>query len=217
MCWNAEVSLNTFLFSFFVLCLIIYNNAYTQYKIQSLNDIWAYLFLASFIFVQLLEYFIWINIHNKYYNKVFSFIKDVLILSQPFFSLMLLHKISLRNKLLVGYLLYILFKIYFLFKFYLSNNKTINTITTISKKGHLQWSSPYKLYGWLSAIIWLFFFLFPFFYKDYWWIFAIATLFLSYYNYLHDNSFNSMWCWLANMAMIFWAGYLLFYLPFIQK
>ena len=127
---------------------------------------------------------------------------------------MLLNKISLRNKLLVGYLLYFLFKIYLLFKFYLSNNKTI---TTISKKGHLEWSSPYNSYGWISTIIWLFFFLFSFFYKDCWWTFAIATLFLSYYNYLHDNSFNSMWCWLANMVMIFWAGYLLFYLPFIQK
>jgi len=30
MCWNAEVSLNTFAFSTFVLGMIIYNNTYTQ-------------------------------------------------------------------------------------------------------------------------------------------------------------------------------------------
>lgn len=210
MCWNAEVSLNTFLFSMFVLLLIIYNNAYTQYKIHSLNDIWVYLFFASFIFVQLIEYFIWKNINNY----ILSFIKDLLILSQPFFSLMLLPNKYLRNKLLIGYLVYFLIKLYFVFIFYLSYKKSP---IKISKKKHLEWSKPYKFYDWLSMIIWLFFFLFSFFYKDYWWIFAIFTLVLSYYNYLHDNSFNSMWCWLANTSMIFWAGYLLFYLPFFVK
>ena len=44
MCWNKEVSLNTFIFSIFVLLLIMYNNAYTQYKIEELNSIWVYLF-----------------------------------------------------------------------------------------------------------------------------------------------------------------------------
>ena len=29
MCWNKEVSLNTFLFSSFVFLLILYNNKYT--------------------------------------------------------------------------------------------------------------------------------------------------------------------------------------------
>jgi hypothetical protein len=157
-----------------------------------------------------MKYFIWKNIDNY----IFSFIKDLLILSQPFFSLMLLPNKYLRNKLLIGYLVYFLFKLYFLFIFYVSYKKSP---IKISKKKHLEWSKPYQLYDWLSMIIWLFFFLFSFFYKDYWWIFAISTLLLSYYNYLNDNSFNSMWCWLANTSMIFWAGYLLFYLPFIQK
>jgi hypothetical protein len=58
MCWNASVSLNTFLFSIFILLLIVYNNSFTQYKIQDLNNIWIYLFLASFIFMQLIEFFI---------------------------------------------------------------------------------------------------------------------------------------------------------------
>lgn len=38
MCWNEHVSLNTFLFSSFVLALIVYNNSYTKYKIQELNN-----------------------------------------------------------------------------------------------------------------------------------------------------------------------------------
>ena len=43
--WNKDISLNTFLFSSFVLLLIIYNNTYTQYKINELENIWMYLFL----------------------------------------------------------------------------------------------------------------------------------------------------------------------------
>ena len=40
MCWNEHVSLNTFLFSSFVLLLIIYNNYYTKYKIKELHSPW---------------------------------------------------------------------------------------------------------------------------------------------------------------------------------
>ena len=53
MCWNESVSLNTFLFSSFVLLLVMYNNYYTKYKITELDNVWIYLFLASFIFMQL--------------------------------------------------------------------------------------------------------------------------------------------------------------------
>lgn len=59
MCWNANVSLNTFLFSGCVLALIIYNNSFTQYKIQELNNKWVYFLIASFVFIQLIEFFIW--------------------------------------------------------------------------------------------------------------------------------------------------------------
>ena len=58
MCWNKEVSLNTFLFSGFVLLLIIYNNKYTKYKTLELDNLWIFLFLATIILVQLDEYFI---------------------------------------------------------------------------------------------------------------------------------------------------------------
>ena len=70
MCWNSEVSLNTFAFSTFVLGMIIYNNAYTQYKIPELNNIWVYLLLFSVISMQLVEFFVWRNIDNKYYNHL---------------------------------------------------------------------------------------------------------------------------------------------------
>ena len=54
MCWNSQVSLNTFLFSTFVLLLVMYNNYYTQYKIKGMENIWVYVFFMSFITMQLI-------------------------------------------------------------------------------------------------------------------------------------------------------------------
>jgi len=51
MCWNEHVSMNTFLFSSFVLGLVLYNNLYTPYKIKEIHSLAAYLFLLSIILI----------------------------------------------------------------------------------------------------------------------------------------------------------------------
>ena len=107
MCWNQHVSLNTFLFSTFVLILIIYNNKYTQYKIKELNNTWMYIFLFSFILMQLIEFFIWRNLNNKY-NQIWSNIAVLLLLFQPIASVMILSNIEIRNVLLLILLLMIM-------------------------------------------------------------------------------------------------------------
>ena len=99
MCWNEDVSLNTFLFSGFVLLLIVYNNTYTKYKIKELNSIWVYLFFMSFIFMQLIEYFIWKNIKTKY-NHLFTVCALLILCFQPIASLMLLTNKPCRNVML---------------------------------------------------------------------------------------------------------------------
>jgi len=210
MCWNETVSLNTFLFSSFVLLLIIYNNAFTKYKITELNNIWIYLFIASFIFMQLVECFIWRNIHNKFYNNLFSIIGVCLLISQPIFSIMILSKTSLRNKLLFSYLLLAL--PYSIYKFL-----TKNIHSVVSKGGHLVWNffeNPP-----IVSFIWLFFFLFSLIYEKKWIgiLFSTITLLLAYYNYKNDNSMWSLWCWMVNSAMIYYAVYLLIFLPFFEK
>jgi hypothetical protein len=210
MCWNENVSLNTFLFSSFVLLLIFYNNTYTQYKIKHFNSVWDYFFFISFISMQLIEFFIWRNINNTFYNHIFSTMAALLIFIQPVISLMLLPDISLRNNLLVTYSVF--FIPYFIYKFITNNMKS-----QISNKGHLVWlffdTNMLLFFGWL------FFFLFSFFYTRSvpTLIFGIVLFFISYYNYYKDNTIGSMWCWVVNSSMIFYAFYLLFYLPFCEK
>jgi hypothetical protein len=210
MCWNEHVSLNTFLFSSFVLLLIIYNNLFTKYKIQELNNTFVYLFIASFVFMQLIEFFIWKNINNKFYNNIFSIIAILLLALQPIASIMILSNIQLRNILLF---LYLLLTIPFLiYKF-----STQHVYVVISKSGHLQW----KFFGSnpIVWITWLFFFVFSLIYEKKWFgiIFAIVALIITFINYNNDHTVWSMWCWSVNSIMIYYAIYLLIYLPFLER
>jgi hypothetical protein len=210
MCWNEHVSLNTFLFSSFVLLLIFYNNTYTQYKIKDFNSLGVYFFFISFISMQLIEFFIWRNINNAFYNHIFSTMAAILIFIQPIITLMLLPDILLRNYLLVMYS--VVFIPYFTYKFITNNMRS-----QISDKGHLVWL--FFDTNILLFLAWLFFFLFSFFYTRSvpTLIFGIVLFLISYYNYYKDKTIGSMWCWLVNSVMIFYAFYLLMYLPFCDK
>uniref|UniRef100_A0A6C0E028 Uncharacterized protein n=1 Tax=viral metagenome TaxID=1070528 RepID=A0A6C0E028_9ZZZZ len=211
MCWNEHVSLNTFLFSSFVLLLIIYNNEYTKYKIQELNNPYIYIFLASFIFMQLIEFFIWRNINNSVYNNIFSIFGILLIFfMQPLASLMILKNIQLRNLLIMIYLSFAIpFSIY---KF-----STTHIHSVLSKRGHLNW----KFFGPdpFIFLFWLFFLLFIFFYEKIWVgiIFGVLSLVVVAINFMNDGSAGSIWCWSVNSIMIYYAFYLLLYLPFLEK
>ena len=208
MCWNENVSLNTFLFSSFVLILIIYNNAYTKYKIQELNSIWIYIFIASFVFMQLIEFFIWRNINNKFYNNIFTICALLLLAIQPVASLMLLTNIKLRNILLGLYLLFVI-------PFLIYNFSTKHIHSVVNESGHLIW----QFFGFLPVglIIWFFFILVSFVYEKKWLglMFGIITFIIIFLNY--KNAYGSMWCWGLNSIMIYYAIYLLFFLPFLEK
>lgn len=209
MCWNAAVSLNTFVFSSFVLLMILYNNTYTKYKIKDFRSVWVYLFFASFIFIQLIEFFIWRNINNKYYNNVFTTIAAIVIFAQPAFSIMMLSDTQLRNIMLSIYSVFVIpYCIY---------NFTTTLSTSVSKNGHLQWSFVEKFR--IPALIWLFFFLFPMFYEKQMvlFIFGVFFLGLSFYNYAREAAVGSLWCFLVNSIFIYYAALLLFILPMTEN
>lgn len=217
MCWNANISLNTFLFSSFVLCLIIYNNAYTRYKIKELNDIWVYLFFVSFILMQLIEFFIWRNINNPLSNKIFTILATLLLLVQPIATNMLF---PVKYKMIQQSMLFIYLLLVIPFASYRFMTKNIHS--SVSRLGHLEWNMLVDndtIEGNALMAIWLIFFLVPLFYqeKKYGLIFGGLTLLVMVYNYYMDKTVGSMWCWIVNSIMLFYAGYLMLYLPFIVK
>ena len=207
MCWNADVSLNTFLFSMFVLLLVFYNNAYTKYKINYFDNKWMYIFLISAFSMQLIEFFIWKNINNEYYNTIFTIFAFILIFCQPIASLMLLSNHSLRNKLLTLYLAvgipYAIYTIY-----------TKQFLSFVSKSGSLVWNMDIHV-GFF--VCWLFSLLFSFIYDQKWGSVLFAIISFSIFIYKELNSSGSVWCWFINSISIYLAIYLLFYLPYAEK
>jgi hypothetical protein len=123
---------------------------------------------------------------------------------------MIVTNVKLRNLLLISYLL--LAVPYSIYKF---SNSNIHSV--ISESGHLRWNFFY-----LNPIIligWFFFFLFSFVYEKKWLglVFGLSTLIIAFLNYTKDQTVWSMWCWSVNSVMIYYAIYLLIYLPFLEK
>jgi hypothetical protein len=208
MCWNTSVSLNTFLFSSFALLLIVYNNSFTKYKIQELNNKWIYIFMVSVILMQLIEFFIWRNINNKYYNNLFSIFAVSLLVVQPIASIMIVQSSFIRNILLFIYLLLAI-----PFSIYQFSIKKIHT--TVSKNGHLEWHFFDKSF--LILLTWFFFLFFSLIYEKLWTlvIFGVIALIICFIKYKKTG--GSLWCWIINSIMIYYIIYLLLFLPFLEK
>lgn len=210
MCWNSEVSMNTFAFSMFVLILMIYNNNYTKYKMPGIG-FHEYIFCFSFIIMQLNEFFLWKTVNNAFYNQLFSITGAMILLLQPIASIYLIqNNVTLRNNLLVAYLLgAIPYLMYRLISFKMH--------TTISPLKHLDWHY-FALPPFLLAI-WFFFLMSGVLHKKNWILlfFGLFTILVSYYCYNKDGTVSSMWCWSLNSVMIYYAVYLLLYLPFKER
>lgn len=213
MCWNQFVSINTFTFGVFVLLLIAFNNKYSTYKLVEFSNPYSYFFTLSVISMQLIEFFLWRNLNNESVNRLISIFGLLLILIQPIASLTLLSNITLRNKLITIYSIPSL--IYFINQIHKKK-----FITTISKTGHLKWDwgrSP-KLFEIVGYIFYLFFLYFSIFYNKYYFlIFTLPLFLITYYFYYKDGSAGSIWCWSANIIMIYLLIKLLIYLPYKEK
>ncbi len=206
MCWNKDVSLNTFLFSSFVFLLILYNNKYSMYKIKEFENIWFCLFVFSVFSIQLVEYFLWIYLNNKFYNYVLTICIFLLLsIFQPISAIMLIPYKKIKYITLTIYLL-LLFLLIII-------NKKDEMKSIKSKNDHLNWVFTNYNYKLLFYCVFIFFSLIL--YKYYIGIFfAISLLLICLYNYYNDLSFGSMWRWMINIVSIFYIIYLLFYLPF---
>ena len=218
MCWNAEVSLNTFLVSIFTLAFVYYNNEYTQYKLEEFKNKWLYIFFILVFSIQLFEFFIWKNLKNNY-NNVFTKIIFIFAFLQPLASLMLLSNLKLRDSLILVYL--VLSVPYFLFIMY---RNTFHS--SVSKNGHLIWNnfdliddkkSNFILINKIRYVLFVFFLLFSFFYerKPFYLFFGFITFMLFFYK--EYISSGSTWCWIANLISLVMLFRILFYKPFLEK
>jgi hypothetical protein len=194
MCWNPEVSLSTYLFSATPLFILTF----------LYNDIPLLIFLAmhSWISMQLIEFFLWKNLHNPQMNYFFSVVGFIAIMAQPFFFILSMTEFKYRNHVLFLYL--------FSVAMYCISNKIIFE-TTVAKNGHLLWK-------WIdvpihNALLWLAFLCFRPFYlyvidpsKNKHELFCLVAILIgagvSYATFIQSKTWGSMWCWLANIISL---------------
>jgi hypothetical protein len=184
MCWNAEVSLNTFIFGLLSAAIILFIDK-TELKLV--------LILMSATLMQLVEFFAWRNIDNKEAIKTISLFGMGAILLQ----LILINSFNLKgNERII--VLTIIFISALIALNHIINNDKLKMEKGVN--GHLMWywtDVPLPL-----LIIFLSFYLYAGIRnKKILVIFSLATLLISLYTYYKYKTWGSMWCYISN---IFW-------------
>jgi hypothetical protein len=187
MCWNATLSLQTFLFSTIPLVLCYY---------LKLIPFSTYITFQTFITIQLIEYFLWTYLDTPW-NEFFSKLGYLFIMLLPF-NTILFSSMPYKYYVVGLYLLFCTF------------TYPIHFHTSIAKNKHLSWD-------WLKfplpiVFIWAIFFVLPSLHKfSIITIFTMTTFFITLYTYYSTNTFGSMWCWISNLNSLYMYALLVRY------
>ena len=187
MCWNASVSLNTYIFGLFASSFAYYNG---------ITNILGFIFYQSFIIIQLIEYLIW---SKTFSNRLLSQIALFVILCQPIFNIVKIEtQPELISYLLVAYFIFIII----LYTIIVPLN-TIQFSSVQSKNGHLSW----KWLNWniYIIVIWYAFLSFRWIIDKMYLTLILVTIFLiiSIILFKETNTWGSMWCWISNIISFY--------------
>ena len=186
MCWNAEVSLNTFIYGTIAAIIVLSLN---KIPIRSI------LLVYTVSLIQLMEYFTWKNINNNEVVHYLSITGAFILLLQ----VLLITNNNLKNKeQLFSYIfIFILTIIAFNHNF---ENKKFHMEK--GENGHLKWlwadlPVPLLISG---LLLWIYP---PIRNKSYIsTLFIITTLTISFYYYYKYKTWGSMWCYIGNLFWI---------------
>ena len=214
MCWNADISINTFVFVCFSLLFIYFTNTYTKYKTPFFDNPLMYLFVFSVASMQLIEFFLWRNLNNKPNNYLLSNISLYVVIFQQIILIYMIPSLKNRRIVLSLYLLILLsFTIYYTFY------KELSYYTSVGKNGHLSWGwMNHKGYDHIWNFMFLSFYIVPAFLINNSLLFlslsfSMAVSIFFYYKY---KTFGSMWCWLSNALLLYFLINILFIQPYYE-
>ena len=195
MCWNAEVSLKTFLIGLTGIGL----GASLGISLPVL------LFCLTIVFMQLIEYIVWTYYDDEDVNFKASIAAAALLWIQPIASMLLIPSASLKFTMLSLYTALSIAGAFIM--------KDTLTKERYSMKraanGHLTWNFLSKEPRMYASLAVYFFFLFvPILFTGNLDLLAIAlaTLGLSVYSYWRENTWGSMWCWIVNGIVLLLVG-----------
>ncbi len=189
MCWNADVSLKTFMYGLCSAVICAYLGTIPMSSIYM---------TMSFTLMQLLEYFAWTYLDNKKVIYYLSIIGAFLIFLQLFLMSYTIQNPAYRKHMLT--LLFVFMVCYFIFIF-----PTTKFNMKKGVNGHLEW----EWLDWPIIFIMgvLFFYIAPLLLDKYILsvIFIIVTVCYSLYNYHQYNTWGSMWCYFSNALWFYFV------------
>ena len=200
MCWNQDISINTFIFSILALFFIYYTNTFTRYKTPLFDNPIVYLFIFSVVSMQLIEFFLWRNLKNPFINKYLSKLASFLFILQPLFLILIIPILSTRYMMLFIYSIFML-----TYLFYKQMYSPINFHTSVGKNGHLSWEFV-NLKGYETIFTFFYLLIYistAFIINNFLLIIFLIPSFLISLFYYKDNTFGTMWCWLSNLFLLY--------------
>ena len=188
MCWNAEVSLNTFILGSIAAIIAIILNVVPYTLI---------LLVYTVSLIQLMEYYTWTNINDK---KIVYYL-SIIGISILFLQVIILNYNYVKNKKErnVMYILIILFTLSAILYDYINNKFTMEK----AENGHLKWlwvDFPLPI-----LIVGLFLWVYPPIRNNdlLTSLVIITTLSISLYNYYEYKTWGSMWCYIGNSFWLY--------------
>jgi len=187
MCYNAEISLNTFIYGTIALIIILVINKVPISEI---------LIVYTISLIQLMEYFAWTNINNKEILEDISKFGLSIIFIQVFLIIQSNLK-DIKRQIIILLL--------FITSIYIYYNTKINNKFRMEKgeNGHLIWWWLDIVYP-LNILLILLFYIYPYYDNEKYieLIFAIISVGISLYYNLRYKTWGSMWCYIGNILWI---------------
>ena len=227
------------MFACLALVFIYVTNNYTKYKSPAFKNPLVYLFLFEVASMQLIEFFLWRNLKNKTANTNLSILAAHIIILQLITLILMVHS----GGYLKYALLLILAITYFAVVYYSKFTGNMKFHTSVGENGHLIWEwarlrsipdskreeyeySPERLgrVGRIKGIETIFVGIFillyiipvvsidnaPLMYL------IMGSLFASLFFYYKYNTWGSMWCWIANLFLLYFISDILLIQPFYE-
>jgi hypothetical protein len=189
MCWNAEVSLKTFMYGLCSAVICAYLGTIPMSVIYITMSITS---------MQLLEYFAWTYLDNKQVIYYLSLIGAFLIFLQVFLNSYFLEN-PIHQQIMLT-LLFVFMVGYFIFIFPTTKFNMKRGIN-----GHLEW----EWLDWPTTVIIpaLFFYIMPnLLNKKYLSSIGITSLIIfSLYNYYQYKTWGTMWCYFSNVLWFYFV------------
>lgn len=187
MCWNADISMKTFLVGVVGIAL----GAYVGIGFPLL------LFCSTIVCMQLIEAVAWTWYDNDTVNRYAAYAASGLLWLQPIAAILLIPSLAIKASFISIYGALSVLR-------YLTRYKTDYSMKR-APNGHLAWNFMQKDVGSLIKLLVYFIFLFtPIFLTGNidLLLLGIGTLGISFYSFWRENTWGSMWCWIVN-ALVF--------------